>query len=301
LGAVGAERGSLLSWDAEAKRLSLEVAYGVPKELAAEMAGGEHAIAKIGARTGEPILVGIDDADVKHEHPERYKTGSFLCMPMSVDSEGGRRKTVGVICVTSKLGSEPISTDDLKVLEPLARELASVYAAALQRERFHEMAYTDYETGLGNLRFFSTYLKSLLEQARAQEGEVGLFLVKADHRIFVNNVAIRPSTREMQQIGRAMGDLSDAGVRVARLKENLFAVTLWRAPGTSRIESGDPFADFVLKIQAVVRERKLPLTVSVGYNVFPIYADDAMQFVAGAREALGRALPRGPGSVAGPR
>lgn len=86
--------------------------------------------------TGEALLIRDIKTELDGEFAgnERYKTGSFISVP--VQHEG---KTIGVLNAADKKNGMPFDDFELKVLSTVASQLASAYSRMLSRKREMQM------------------------------------------------------------------------------------------------------------------------------------------------------------------
>ncbi len=130
------------------------------------------------AESGESILVTDIESDAKFGRANlpKYKTKSFLCIPLKV-----KENILGVINVTDKeiTGAENIFTEeDLGFLGVICNYAAIAIENARLYGEVKNLAVTDGLTNLYNHRYFQTHLSS--EVSRAQRYPRSLSLIMFD-------------------------------------------------------------------------------------------------------------------------
>ncbi len=181
-------------------QLEIVATFGYPKELVRmlRIPSGTGIIGSV-YQNGAPLLV-PDIAAVAglHRRP-RYRTGSFIALPVSAGHD-----ILGVLCVADRLDNAPFDRDDLGTL----RTLAAPAALALARERakreaagFARAAVTDPVSGLFNRRYFHERLEEELDRARRHGTNVALLMIDIDNFKGIND-----------RFGHLTGDLVIRGV-----------------------------------------------------------------------------------------
>lgn len=129
------------------------------------------------AEQGEILLVRDIDTDPRlrrYAKQKRYKTSSFISMPLKADS-----RVIGVINVADKVAETKIFTEeDSKYLSLLAHQTVAQIENIRLCEKLASLAITDALTGLFNHRYFQEGLN--LEIARAKRYNRALSLIMLD-------------------------------------------------------------------------------------------------------------------------
>ena len=133
VGATGADRGSLMLWDAGSRRLRVEVAIGIEEELIPKirLRPGE-GIAGLAFAQAAPILVsGKADSAIYEIARERDDVESAISTPL--ESEG---RVIGVLNLSHARRRGAFSDEDLAFVGQLARLDAEIIARA---EEYHAL------------------------------------------------------------------------------------------------------------------------------------------------------------------
>jgi len=131
MAALGAGVGSIMLLDDETKTLSIRVSSGVPKEFVEKTAQPVgKGIAGWVAQHGEPVLINDPAGDPRFRLVAvRPDVTSAMSVPLKT-----RKKTVGVLNVSTVMPNKAFNEHDLKLLCTLANQMAS----AIDNARLHD-------------------------------------------------------------------------------------------------------------------------------------------------------------------
>ena len=261
--------------------LAILATHGYPLELVRmiRLTSGTGVIGSVHA-SGIPMLVEDITAVPGLTRRPRYRTNSFLAMPVSAGGE-----VLGVICVADRLDDQPFTRDDLAML----RDLSAPVALALARERarrdaedFARAAITDPVSGLFNRRYFHERLEEELDRARRHHTSVALLIIDVDNFKGIND---RFGHLAGDMVIRSIGDILKRSVRkfdlCTRFGGEEFAIVM---PGSGP-ESSVPVAERIRQRIEAFRASEadladLHVTASIGI---------AVSHGASSRELIGRA------------
>lgn len=169
------------------EHLAIVATHGYPLELVerVRIAPG-HGV--IGSVYSSRVPLWVPDVAMLpglHGRRPRYRTNSFVAMPVSAGSD-----VLGVLCVTDRLDNRSFTQADLSTLRTLtapaslalARELARREAAA-----FAQAAVVDPLSGLFNRRYFHERLDEELHRAQRHKTPVALMMIDIDDFKSVND------------------------------------------------------------------------------------------------------------------
>jgi len=96
----------------------------------------EKGVSSIVLKSGEPLLVRdmVKDLGLSQENIVRYKTKSFISVPIKKDQE-----VIGILNVADKKNGMPFDQFELKVLQTVASQLSSAYQRIEARKREFEI------------------------------------------------------------------------------------------------------------------------------------------------------------------
>ncbi len=175
-----AEKASLMLVDESSGDLVLRGNKVPGKEkLSLRMKVGE-LIAGWVAQEGEALLVRDIESDPRLRmavKPERYKTKSFISLPLKVDSQ-----VIGVMNVADKLaGLHIFNEDDLRYLMLIGHQTVTQIENIRLCEKLSSMAVTDVLTDLFNHRYFQEQLSVELLRAQRYKHDISLMMFDVDH------------------------------------------------------------------------------------------------------------------------
>jgi diguanylate cyclase (GGDEF)-like protein len=172
-----AEKASMMLVDEESKELVLKSAKGMGKEKVSLRTKVGELISGWVVQQGEILLVRDIDEDPRFKaHPKnkRYKTRSFISVPLKVD-----RKVIGVLNVTDKLSAAKIfNEEDMRYLSLIAYHTVAQIENIRLCERLASLAVTDPLTNVFNHRYFQEQIN--LEIMRSQRYGHTLSLIMFD-------------------------------------------------------------------------------------------------------------------------
>jgi diguanylate cyclase (GGDEF)-like protein len=173
--------------------------------------------------------------------------------------------------------------------------------AAQLRARLQKMADTDGLTGLYNKRYFLEEMDRLIDEARAKDTSIGIFMLDIDFFKKYNDTNGHPQgDMLLKGIARILKKLSESmGGIAARYGGEEFIVAL---PGKDKIQT----IKFAEMVRQIVERTKFPhgekqpggrVTISGGISVFPFDGTTKEQLIEKADEALYRAKKQGKNKV----
>ncbi len=286
---MNAQKGSLMLYDEQTKRLMVRVVRGLPDKAAEEginsgttpcatFAVGE-GIAGQAFFTKQPIIVNSPETDTRYKVNKGSNVTSILCLPLIASDEA-----IGVINITNKFGGEHFTSEDLELLTALGNQAA----VAINKATLHEMATTDELTSLHIRRYFNVKLNLDLKRAQRYRHSLSLALCDLDHFKSVNDA-----------YGHRMGDA------VLQAVAQLLVKNLRDTDSPSRF-GGEEFAVILpetgIQGAAVLCERirrtvegmtleglHQKITISIGIAAFPQHASTMEELIDVADKELYRA------------
>jgi diguanylate cyclase (GGDEF)-like protein len=176
---VEAEKASLLVVDENSGELVLKGAKGIGKDNVALRIKIGELIAGWVAKQGEALLVSDIDSDPRFKFPAktgRYKTKSFISLPLKMDSQ-----VIGVMNVTDKLAEIKVFTEeDLKYLTLVAHQTVTQIENIRLCEKLASLAITDALTNLFNHRYFQEELNTEILRAQRYKHALSMMIFDID-------------------------------------------------------------------------------------------------------------------------
>lgn len=294
---LGAETGSLMIVDYDEEVLSIKAAMGLEVDLASSVRIplGEGISGFIAAK-GLPMVVRDVELEVARKNRERYKTGSFISIPLKLDS-----RVIGVINVTDKLTGEVFSDEDLALL----LSFANYASIALERGAYYSMteelkllSMTDPLTGLFNRRYFRERLYEEAERVKRHDECFSTFVIDIDNfKAFNDRYGHLAGDEVLRDVSRAIRDAVRSMDVVARYGGEEFAVILPHTGKTSAFEIAERVRRGVELIASEKDSYTNPLTISVGVAEFPRDAGTIDDLIDRADRAMYRAKNSGKNQV----
>lgn len=192
VGAVEAEKGSLMLVDESTDQLAIRVVEGLPPEVQRRINEGE--ITPRRFSRGEGVAgtvwdtrtiqrVNNVDADGNFTARDNTHVRSLLCVPLIADDE-----VIGVINITNRKGNQPFVEAD----ESILRALADQAAGAITKARLYQDAITDGLTGLCIRRFAMHRLRDEVRRAARYGKSLAVIMCDIDHFKMVNDTYGHP-------------------------------------------------------------------------------------------------------------
>ncbi len=177
--AVQAEQASLATLEDSASAIRVATTHGYPSVLVDHLRipPGRGILGRV--FEGKEALLVEDVATLgEHQARRRYRTASFLALPLLAQGE-----VLGVVSLADKRTGESFTRADLTT----ARALAAPAALALHGDRLAQQAQilshaatVDPLTGLFNRRYFATRIEEEIERARRHTLDLSLLLADVD-------------------------------------------------------------------------------------------------------------------------
>ncbi|MHB8631854.1 MAG: diguanylate cyclase [Candidatus Limnocylindria bacterium] len=292
---VRGERASLLLRDDATSDFVIAHAVGIADDVKQQVRirPGEGVVGSVAA-SKRSLLVRSGDAVLSRDGPPgRYRTASFMSVPVLVDNESR-----GVLNIADPIDGPSFGEDDLLTLELLASHIGACLLQREQGEAMQRLADTDPVTWLFNRRHFERRLEAELNRALRAEHLVALLMIDVDHFTSIND---RFGHRAGDAVLRAVATAIKQAVRLydvpTRYGGDEFAVILPEADS----EIASRVARRVLeKIAAQTLPPELAaagrtIGVSIGLATFPRPSGDATALIEFADTAMYRAKEAGGG------
>lgn len=295
---VGAERGSLMIVDNKNKVLSVKAAKGMDRKIAEGLRVriGEGISGAIAAR-GVPVIVrNIEDEVPAWKNRPRYRTKSFISIPLKLES-----KVIGVINVADKNSGDVFSEEDLHLLQSFAN-YASI---ALERGAYYSMSeelkmlsMTDPLTGLFNRRYFRERLYEEVERVKRHDECFTTFIIDIDNfKAFNDRFGHLAGDEVLRGVAKAIRDAVRSMDVVARYGGEEFAVIL---PHTNKKDStviAERIRNGVQDFKPANPEFDVWPTISLGVAEFPGDASHIDDLINKADKAMYLAKKMGKNKV----
>jgi len=270
------QNGTLCLFDREEDRLEAVATDGAQVDLIDgvqfDMGSGLSAWV---AKKKKPILI---SELARGGRPGQPNIRSFLSMPIVV---GGHM--IGVLNLSHE---RPRMFDEQHLR--FVGLFGSVVAAALERvltaREIKRQAVSDRLTGLYNRRHFQERLSAALERARRHYQPFGLITIDVDNLDQFNQKYGNPAgDRVLVEISKVLGRWCRSSDIVSRYGGEEFAILM---PATNAEEAAIAAERLRRSIETHTFPQKRRITVSVGAASFPEDADNDLDLIAKAEQAL---------------
>ncbi|HEV2250975.1 MAG TPA: diguanylate cyclase [Candidatus Limnocylindria bacterium] len=290
---VRGERASLMIRDDATTDFVIARAVGIADEVKRQVRirQGEGVVGSVAA-SKRSLLVRTGEVR-EGAQPDRYRTTSFMSVPILVDDESR-----GVLNVADPIDGRSFGEDDLVTLELLASHIGACLLQSEQGEAMQRLAETDPLTWLFNRRHFDRRLEAELNRALRAEHLLGLLMIDVDKFKTIND---RFGHRVGDNVLRAVANGITQAVRLydvpTRYGGDEFAVILPEADS----EIASRVARRVLEKTAA---QTLPpelsaaghtIGLSIGVATFPRPSGDAAGLIEFADIAMYKAKEAGGG------
>jgi diguanylate cyclase (GGDEF)-like protein len=283
-----AQQAALALYDPHVDRLAIVATHGYPSVLVEDLriAPGEGVIGEVFA-TRKAMLVSDAGRQVAtHPRRLRYRTGSFMALPLFTDDGG-----IGVLTLADRADLQPFTRADLTVaralLAPASLALVSSRLAGQAKALAHAAA-VDPLTGLFNRRYFETRIDEEIQRARRYSLDLALLVIDADDFKMLNDML---GHLVGDRVLRAMSDTLRRSVRAfdvcTRFGGEEFAILMPGSSAASALQSAERIRQRVAdyRFDPVLIPPELRTTISIGVAVLRT-EDDAQGLIARADRAL---------------
>jgi diguanylate cyclase (GGDEF)-like protein len=289
-----AQKGSLMLFDQNTKRLVVHVVKGLPDKKTEEainsgamscrtFAIGEGIAGKV-FETKEPIIVNAAEKDERYLENQESNVESILCIPLVVSDEA-----IGVVNITNKISGKGLFTvEDLELLNALGNQAA----VAINNTSLYEMAITDELTKLYIRRYFNLKLESEFRRARRYGHQLTLAMCDLDHFKSVNDTfGHQMGDTVLQAIANILKVHARESDIPARFGGEEFVIILPETNGEGGMVFGERVRNAVAgsKIEGFPRQ----VTISIGLATYPDDADSIQTLIGAADSALYEAKQKG--------
>ena len=288
---VHGERASLMLRDDASSDFVIAHAVGLAEDVrrAVRVREGEGISGRVAASKRSLLVRGtagqVGDSD------GRYRTASFLSVPILVDNESR-----GVLNVADRTDGLPFEENDLETLELLASHIGACLLQQEQGEAMARLAETDPLTWLFNRRHFDRRLEAESNRSLRAEHLLALLMIDIDRFKAIND---RFGHQTGDQVLRAVATGIKQAVRLydvpTRYGGDEFAVILPEADTEAASRVARRTLERIAS-QALPPEMAAEgISVSIGLATFPRPLADVHSLVEAADAAMYRAKEAGGG------
>jgi diguanylate cyclase (GGDEF)-like protein len=296
-----AEQGSLMLLDEERRELTIKAMKGLNKKIVEllKIRPGEGISGKVLA-TGAPLVVSDIESDdrVGQERRPRYKTKSFISMPLKLNG-----RTIGVINIADKITGEIFKEEDLRLLT----SIAAYASVAIERSKFYhkteelkKISITDSLTGLLNRRYFQERISEEVERSRRHHLPLSLIMIDIDNFKAVNDTYGHLVGDETLKImARTLRNCIRTIDVAARYGGEEFTVILPQTTKSDAVVIAERICKEIGRLDFPFEQvvPRLTVSVSLGLATFPEDADSLDELIRNTDIALYQAKAEGKNRV----
>jgi diguanylate cyclase (GGDEF)-like protein len=278
--ALGAEKGSLMLYDEESRKLTIRTARGLSENVikSTEISEGE-GIAGMVLKLKQPILINDCEKDSEFIHLKGGKVASGCLMSVPLLAKDVMRGVINI----SKSEPNSFSRRDLNFFQGLATQ-ASI---ALENARLYKLAITDGLTKLYIHRYFQQRLDEEMKRALRYGSEVSLILTDIDHfKNFNDTYGHQQGDRVLKEVSRIMRDSMREVDIVCRYGGEEFTVICPEKSCDEIIIPAERLRKNVEDAQFFINGKRVPITMSMGISTFPVDAEEKKMLIERADQAL---------------
>ena len=284
---LGAEQGSLMFLDDNQTELIIEAKKSLDDTLTEKMrVKKEDCIADIVFQSGESLLVEDieNDPRIKKQNSPRYKTKSFICVPIKVEDE-----VTGVLNLSDKVKNAAFSQDDLQLIQSFIKNISIVIERNMLLKRsddLEKLSITDPLTGIYNRRYLNSRLTEEITRYNRYKHPFSFMILDLDKfKLFNDTYGHLAGDTLIKDLAKLVeGSLRTVDI-AARFGGDEFVAIFPQTPKEDAIQIVNRIKD---KIDASINvdHGKIPLSVSMGLATFPDDASTIMELIEKTDQAL---------------
>ncbi|MDH4099242.1 MAG: diguanylate cyclase [Nitrospirota bacterium] len=315
-----AEQGSLMLFNEEAKGLVIKATKGFNEKLVEHfrIQPGEGIAGKV-LESGKPLIVSdiATDPRLSGRKRQRYKTGSFMSMPLS-----WKKSPMGVLNLADKADGSSFCEEDLSLMNLVAAQAAmAIDRARLQEktEELRKLAVTDPLTGLFSRRYLEEVLYEEVERTLRYSRPLSLIMIDLDNfKPYNDSYGHQAGDELLKEVGRVLhgavrsidaavrygGDefaviLPETGAEGAlniahRIMKDMNSSIIWKQKKNKVVEKEYAFEAGQKSSGEIV---EIHLSLSMGIAAVPGDARSVKELITKADKALYAAKARGKNRV----
>jgi diguanylate cyclase (GGDEF)-like protein len=278
--ALGAEKGSLMLYDEESRKLTIRTARGLSEKVIESTSVSEgEGIAGMVLKLKQPILINDCEKDSEFLHLKGGKVSSGCLMSVPLVAKEVMRGVINI----SKSEPNSFTKRDLNFFQGLATQ-ASI---ALENARLYKLAITDGLTKLYIHRYFQQRLDEEMKRALRYGSEVSLILTDIDHfKNFNDTYGHQQGDRVLKEVAKIMRDSMREVDIVARYGGEEFTVICPEKSCDEIIIPAERLRRNVEEAQFFINGERVPITISLGISTFPADATEKKMLIERADQAL---------------
>jgi diguanylate cyclase (GGDEF)-like protein len=284
---MNAEQGSLMLLDTETSELVVEARKSVDNVVQEKMRFDKNeGIVGLVLESGGSILVEDIEKDprIKQQNRPRYKTKSFLSVPIKIED-----RVTGVLNVSDKAKGGVFDEDDLNLILSFMNNIAIAIERSLlykKTEEFKKLSITDPLTGIYNRRYLNSRLSEEITRYNRYKHPFSFLMFDLDRFKEYNDTYGHISGDKLL---RTLAHIIEKSLRTidiaARFGGDEFVAIFPQTPKVDAIQITNRLKeqiDMTLSHEHV----EMPLTISMGLATYPDDASSIMELIEKTDQAL---------------
>ncbi|GBE03321.1 MAG TPA: GGDEF domain-containing protein [Nitrospirae bacterium] len=284
---IGAEQGSLMFLDDNQTELVIEAKKSRDDTVKVKMRiKREGCIADIVLQSGESLLVEDIESDprIKKQNRARYKTKSFVCVPIIIDD-----KVAGVLNISDKVKNIVFSHDDLHLIQSFIKNISIIIERNIlhkKSEALEKLSITDPLTGIYNRRYLNDRLMEEITRYNRYKHPFSFMILDLDKfKLFNDTYGHLAGDNLIKNLAKLMENSLRTIDIAARFGGDEFVAIFPQTPKEDAIQIINRIKD---KIDAALNidHGTIFLSVSMGLATYPDDASSMMELIEKTDQAL---------------
>lgn len=270
---LDAEQGSLMFLDENETDLIIEAKKGRDDKVWEKMRiKKEGCIAEMVLRTGESLLVENIESDprVKRRNSPRYRTKSFLCVPIKIED-----KVTGVLNLSDKIKETSFSPEDLRLIQSFINNISIIIERNLlhkKSEDLEKLSITDHLTGMYNRRYLNSRLSEEITRYNRYRNPFSFMMLDLDKfKLFNDTYGHLAGDNLLKDLAGLLDSSLRTADIAARFGGDEFVAIFPQTPKYDAIQIINRIKD---KIDSSINNGHVDMTLSVSIGL-ATYPDDA--------------------------
>lgn len=284
---LDAEQGSLMFLDDNQTELVIEAKKSRSDMVKEKMrVKKEGCIADIVFQNGESLLVEDIESDprIKKQNSPRYKTKSFICVPIKIDN-----MVAGVLNLSDKGKNATFSKDDLYLIQSFIKNISLVIERNILQKKskdLEKLSITDPLTGIYNRRYLNTRLLDEITRYNRYKHPFSFMLLDLDKfKLYNDTYGHISGDRLIKDLAKLVENSLRTIDIAARFGGDEFVAIFPQTPKKDAIQITNRIKE---KIDASINidHGKIPLSVSIGLATYPDDASSIIELIEKTDQAL---------------
>jgi diguanylate cyclase (GGDEF)-like protein len=282
-----AEKGSLMLLDPDTSELVIEAKKSIDDVVQEKMRlNKDKGIAGLVLESGGSLLVEDIEKDprIKQQNRPRYKTKSFLSVPIKIED-----RVTGVLNVSDKMKGGVFNEDDLNLIMSLINNISIAIERSLlyqQTEEFKKLSITDPLTGIYNRRHLNTRLSEEITRYNRYKHHFSFLMLDLDgFKEYNDTYGHISGDRLLKSLAHTIAKSLRTIDIAARFGGDEFVAIFPQTPKVDAIQITNRLKEQIDKSLSQ-EDIEMSLTISMGLATYPDDASSIMELIEKTDQAL---------------